>query len=60
VIVEIVRGDTVPALINEATGARLLVVGARRARGPLSVGAGYVVQGLPSHSLTPVAAVPIR
>lgn len=60
VTVEIVRGNAVPALINEATGARLLVVGARRARGPLSVGAGYVVQGLLSHSPTPVAVVPIR
>ena len=60
VTVDIVRGNAVPALINEANGARLLVVGARRARGPLSVGAGYVVQGLLSHSPTPVAVVPIR
>ena len=60
VTTDIVRGNTVPALINEATGARLLVVGARRERRPLSVGAGYVVQGLLSHSPTPVAVVPIR
>jgi nucleotide-binding universal stress UspA family protein len=60
VTVDIVRGNTVPALINEAMNARLLVVGARRERRPLSVGAGYVVQGLLSHSPTPVAVVPIR
>jgi hypothetical protein len=29
------------------------------ARAPLSVGAGYVVQGLLSHSATPVAVIPI-
>jgi nucleotide-binding universal stress UspA family protein len=60
VAVNIVRGNAVPALINEATGSRLLVVGARRERRPLSVGAGYVVQGLLSHSPTPVAVIPIR
>jgi nucleotide-binding universal stress UspA family protein len=60
VAVDILRGNTVPALINESSGSRLLVVGARRARGPLSVGAGYVVRGLLAHSPTPVAVVPIH
>jgi len=60
VAISIVRGNAVPALINEASGARMLVVGARRAQGPLSVGAGYVVQGLLAHSGTPVAVVLIN
>jgi hypothetical protein len=59
VAISIVRGNAVPALINEASGARMLVIGARRVRGPLSVGAGYVVQGLLAHSGTAVAIVPI-
>jgi nucleotide-binding universal stress UspA family protein len=54
-----VEGNPVPILIEAAHGARLLVVGAHRHHGPLSVGAGYVVQGLLSHSPTPVAVVPI-
>jgi nucleotide-binding universal stress UspA family protein len=53
-------GNTVPVLIESARGARLLVVGAHRRRAPLSVGAGYVVDGLLAHSPTPVAVVPIR
>jgi nucleotide-binding universal stress UspA family protein len=55
----IMRDNAVPALIQTARGSRLLVVGAHRRRSPLSVGAGYVVQGLLSHSPTPVAVVPI-
>jgi nucleotide-binding universal stress UspA family protein len=54
-----VLGNPVPMLIEASRGARLLVVGAHRQRNPLSVGAGYVVQGLLSHSPTPVAVVPI-
>jgi len=53
------RGNAVPMLIEAARGSRLLVVGAHRHRSPLSVGAGYVVQGLLSHSPTPVAVIPI-
>jgi nucleotide-binding universal stress UspA family protein len=53
------RGNAVPMLIEAARGSRLLVIGAHRQRSPLSVGAGYVVQGLLSHSPTPVAVVPI-
>jgi nucleotide-binding universal stress UspA family protein len=55
----VIRGDAVPALIEASRGSRLLVVGAHRLRGPLSVGLGYAVQGLISHSATPVAVVPI-
>lgn len=54
------EGNTVPALVEAAKGARLLVVGAHRHRGPLSVGAGYVVDGVLAHSRSPVAAVPGR
>ena len=54
-----IRGNPVPTLIDAARGARLLVVGSHHHHGPLSVGAGYVVQGLLSHSPTPVAVVPI-
>jgi len=59
VTTEVVRDNAVPALIKAARDARLLVIGAHRRRSPLSVGAGYVVQGLLSHSPTPVAVVPI-
>lgn len=53
------RGNTVPVLIEAARGTRLLVVGAHRHRGPLAIGAGYVVDGLLAHAATPVAVVPI-
>ena len=53
-------GNPVPVLIEAARDARLLVVGAHRHRGPLSVGAGYTVDGLLAHSPTPVAVVPIH
>ena len=53
------RGNAVPMLMEAARGSRLLVIGARRRRSPFSVGAGYVVQGLLSHSPTPVAVMPI-
>ena len=54
-----VRGNAVPSLIDAAHHARMIVIGAHRRRAPLSVGAGYVVQGLLSHADTPVAVVPI-
>ena len=59
VSLQIARGNPVPTLIDAARGARLLIVGARRRRTPLSVGAGHVVHGLLSHCPTPVAVVPI-
>ena len=52
-------GNTVPVLAEAGEGARLIVVGAHRHRGPFSVGAGYVVEGLLSHSPVPVAVVPV-
>jgi nucleotide-binding universal stress UspA family protein len=55
----VMHDNPVPALLEAAQAARLLVIGAHRHRGPLSVGAGYVVQGVLSHSSTPVAVVPI-
>lgn len=51
--------NTVPLLIEASRGARLLVVGSHRRTSPLSIGAGYVDQGLLCHSLTPVAVVPV-
>ena len=53
------RGNAVPSLIYTARHARMIVIGAHRRRAPLSVGAGYVVQGLLSHADTPVAVIPI-
>ena len=53
-----VNGNPVPVLIETARGARLLVIGTHRHYGPLSVGAGYVAEGLLAHSPTPVAVVP--
>ncbi|HEV2634399.1 MAG TPA: universal stress protein [Actinocrinis sp.] len=55
----VMLGNPVSALIAAALNSRMLVIGAHRHRGPLSVGAGYVVQGLLAHSPTPVAVVPI-
>lgn len=55
---EIREDNAVPALINAARGSRLLVAGAHRKRGPLSAGAGYVVDGVLAHSSAPVAIVP--
>jgi nucleotide-binding universal stress UspA family protein len=60
VSVDVLSGNAVPTLIDAARGARLVVIGAQRIHGPLSVGAGYVVQGLLAHSQTPVAVVPIH
>ena len=54
------EGNAVPELVHAAQGARLLVVGAHRHRGPLSVGAGYVVDGVLAHSTSPVAVVPTQ
>jgi nucleotide-binding universal stress UspA family protein len=52
------EGNAVPGLIAAARDARLLVVCAHRHRGPLSAGAGYVVDGVLAHCPTPVAVVP--
>ena len=57
--VHVVQGHPVPTLATAALGSRLLVVGAHRRRGPLSVGIGYVNQGLLAHSSAPVAIIPI-
>lgn len=59
VAVRVTRDNPVHALVEVSRGARLLVVGAHRRRGPLSVGVGSVVQGLLSHAHAPVAVVPI-
>jgi nucleotide-binding universal stress UspA family protein len=55
----VMGGNVVPILVGAALGARLVVVGAHRHLGLLSMGAGHVVQGLLAHSPTPVAVVPV-
>ena len=59
VIVEPRQGIPVPSLVEAARGARLLVVGSHRRRGPLSFGPGHIVHGLLSHADTAVAVIPI-
>ena len=59
VTIDIVCGNAVPTLIEAARGARMLVLGAHRRNSPLSVGVGYVIQGVLAHSATPVAVVPV-
>lgn len=54
------EGNAVELLLGAASRARLLVVGAHRHRGPLAVGAGYVVDGVIAHSPVPVAVIPTR
>jgi nucleotide-binding universal stress UspA family protein len=54
-----IEGNAVPVVCEAAAGARLVVIGAHRHRGPLSVGAGYVVEGLLAHAPVPVAVIPV-
>lgn len=58
--VEVGEGNAVDLLLGAARRTSLLVVGAHRHRGPLAVGAGYVVDGVITHSPIPVAVVPGR
>lgn len=53
-----VNGVAAGTLIDLADGARLLVVGAHRRRGPLSAGVGAVLHPLLAHSPCPLAVVP--
>lgn len=45
-------------LLDAARRGQLLVVGAHRRRGPFSMGAGYVIDGVIAHSPVPVAVIP--
>jgi nucleotide-binding universal stress UspA family protein len=56
---QVAEGNPVQVLCDAAADARLVVVGAHHRR-LLSVGAGYVVEGLLSHSPVPVAVIPGR
>lgn len=58
-IIEPWQGVPVPSLVQASRGARLLVVGSHRRRGPLSFGPGHIVHGLLSHADAPVAVIPI-
>jgi nucleotide-binding universal stress UspA family protein len=51
-------GNPPKALLAAAHGAPLLVIGAHRARSPVSIGLGSVVLALLSHAPCPVAVVP--
>jgi nucleotide-binding universal stress UspA family protein len=51
-------GSPAAALIGAAQGARLLVLGAHRHHGPLSLGVGPVLHPLLAHSPCPLAIVP--
>jgi nucleotide-binding universal stress UspA family protein len=59
VTTQVVCGNTVPVLIKASRDRRLLVVGSHQRTSLLSLTAGYVDQWLLSHSLTPVAVVPV-
>jgi nucleotide-binding universal stress UspA family protein len=52
------EGNAVPVLIDAARSARLMVLGSHHRRGPLSVGPGYVVEGVLNHCPVPVVVVP--
>lgn len=52
------QGNTVDVLLDTARRGQLLVVGAHRPRGPLSTGAGYVIDGVIAYSPIPVAVIP--
>jgi nucleotide-binding universal stress UspA family protein len=58
--IAVIEGNAVPAVCEASADARLIVVGARRHRGPLATGAGYVVEGLLAHAPVPVAVVPVH
>jgi nucleotide-binding universal stress UspA family protein len=53
-----IRGCAAGALIGAAGAAPLLVIGASRARSPVSVGVGAVAHALLLHATCPVAIVP--
>lgn len=55
---EVREGNAVPEPVEAARDAELLVVGAHRRHGPLSIGAGYVVDGVLGRSTAPVAVIP--
>jgi nucleotide-binding universal stress UspA family protein len=54
------RANPVPALVEAANRARLLVIGAHRHEGSPAIGNGHVVDGVLAQSATPVAVVPIH
>lgn len=55
---EAVRGDPVPALLEAAAGADLLVIGARRSGGAASRIPGSVTRGAIQHAEVPIVVVP--
>jgi nucleotide-binding universal stress UspA family protein len=57
--IAVIEGDAVPGVCEASAGARLIVVGAHRHRGPLASGAGHVVEGLLAHAPVPVAVIPV-
>lgn len=58
VTVSVERGHPAAVLAGASAEARLIVVGAHRHLGPLSLGVGPVIHGLLGHAYSPVAVVP--
>ena len=54
------RGHPAAVLAGASAQARLVVVGAHRHLGPLSLGVGPVIHGLLGHAYSPVAVVPVQ
>lgn len=59
VTITVKRGHPAAVLANASAEARLVVVGAHRHHGPLSLGIGPIVHGLLGHAYCPVAVVPV-
>jgi nucleotide-binding universal stress UspA family protein len=59
VTISVERGHPAAVLAGASAEARLVVVGAHRHLGPLSLGVGPVIHGLLSHAYSPVAVVPV-
>jgi nucleotide-binding universal stress UspA family protein len=59
VTISVKRGHPAAVLADASAEARLVVVGAHRHLGPLSLGIGPVIHGLLGHAYCPIAVVPV-
>lgn len=57
--ISVERGHPAAVLVGASAQARLVVVGAHRHLGPLSLSVGPVIHGLLGHAYSPVAVVPV-
>ncbi len=60
VTIRVERGHPAAVLAGASAEARLVVVGAHRHLGPLSLSVGPVIHGLLGHAYCPVAVVPVH